>query len=389
MLDRTRLGILLALAVLTTFGCGGGGGGDTVAPGGGNGATAFNANLEGTSYQNFKAAGVTPVTLPANRRFGSIRAYGDFFGNGRLDLFVAQLTYSPGSSTPSTATPALFEFYQRSATGAFTYSAAKISGGTGCIHPRKAAVADFNRDGKLDIAIACHGYDAPPHPGERMKILLSQSDGRYVIQDVSVDVGFFHNVAAGDLDGDGWPDLIAVNNFDSASAIVLVNNRNGGFAREQAARLPRTIAGNQYFTVELLDVDGDGKADLFFGGHEWTNNASNGTSPTVVYVNPGNGNFLAVAATIIPAIALQGVVLDATATGAGATRALWVVRTSGGGSTFYQGRVLQRISWPSLTSTVPYNSGATPWTPWVIPATVAGVPSLVSDDAQDGVVVSQ
>jgi hypothetical protein len=375
----------LAIAAVLLVGCGGGGGGDAapVLPS----ATSFNANLEATSYRNFKEAGLTPVVLPASRRFGSIRAYGDFFGNGRADVFIAQLTYSPTTSTPATASAALFEFWRKEANGTFTYVADKVSGGIGCIHPRKGVVADFNHDGRPDIAVACHGYDASPFPGERMKIVLSESDGRYRVQDLSTDVGFFHNVAAGDLDGDGWADLVAVNNFDAASAFVLLNQRNGTFQREALQRLPADVAGKQYFTVELLDVDGDGKADLFFGGHEWTNNTGNGSSPTVVFVNPGTGNFLGVSPSVVPAIPGQGVVLDATATGSGADRALWVLRTSGGGTTFYQGRLMQRVAWPSLASTTPYVGPAVPWTPWVIPATLGGVPSLVSDDAQDGVVV--
>lgn len=389
LIHRMLPACMWTLAAALLAGCGGGGGGDGGGQSSAANATAFNANLVGTSYQNFKAVGLSPTVLPANARAGAVRAYGNFFGNGRADLFVARLTYSPGTSTPATATAAVFEFHERSAVGTYVLTTAKVSGGTGCIHPRKAVVADFNHDGKPDIAVACHGYDAAPFPGERMKIVLSQADGRYLIQDLASDVGFFHNVAAGDLDGDGWDDLIAVNNQEAASAVVYINGRSGSFTKEQLVRLPRSIAGYQYFTVELLDVDGDGKADLFFGGHEWTNNAGNGTSPTTVFINPGNGNFLNVAAMVIPGVAGQGVVLDATATGSGATRALWVLRTSGGSGSFYQGRVLQRVSWPSLASTLPYNQAATPWTPWVIPATVSGVPSLVSDDAEDGVVVSQ
>ena len=73
----------------------------------------------------------------------------------------------------------------------------------GCIHPRKAIVADFNGDGRPDIFVACHGYDATPFPGEANKVVLSQPNGTYVTSNASADVGFHHGAAAADLNGDG------------------------------------------------------------------------------------------------------------------------------------------------------------------------------------------
>ena len=125
-------------------------------------------------------------------------------------------------------------------------------------------------------------------------------------------------------------------------------------------------------------MNGDAKADLFFGGHEWEN-----SSATIVLVNPGNGNFLGVMPTVIPAVANEGVVLDVTATGSGnscAPRAATAPSTSAAPCNVSAGP-----AWPAAS---PTPTAAPPGTTWLIPATVAGVPSLVSDDLQDGVVIA-
>jgi hypothetical protein len=373
LMTNTMMGLLSAC---------GGGGADSASSG--PPATSFNAALDSVSYNNFKAVGLQPTRVPQSSRFNGIRGYGNFFADGRASLFVARLTYNVATTTPSTASPAVFEFWSLGTNGNYTLDPLKISSGSGCIHPRKAVVADFNHDGRPDIVVACHGHDAAPFAGERMKIVLSESDGRYRIADAANDIGFFHGVTAGDIDGDGWADLVAVNSMESATAIVFLNQKDGSFKRDGNARLPNAVAGKQYFTVELLDVNGDGKADLFFGGHEWER-----SSATVVLLNPGNGNFLGVVPTTIPAVANEGVVLDVTTTGTGNNRALWVLRTSGGDGTFYVGRTVQRLSWPGLASSIVYANRSTPWTTWLIPATVAGVPSLSSDDLNDGIVIAQ
>ncbi len=374
---------IVALAALAQ-GCGGGGGetGPVAAPAPTPTPTPV-ASTE-TSYANFKKIGLTPQTLPPGRSGnGTIRAFGNFSGSGRLDLFTATVTYSPNSSTPATATASLFEFWRKQADGSFVKDTQLLASAAGCIHPRKAIVADFNGDGRPDIFVACHGYDAAPFPGERPKLLLSQPNGSYVTQDAFPDIGFFHSASAADLNGDGLPDVVVVNPSDPAVAIVFLNQGNGTFRREAAGRLPLSIGGKNYFSIELVDVDGDGKVDLVMGGHEFEG------ATTAVFLNPGNSNFSAATPISIPAVANEGVVLDFTVTGADATRALWVLRTSGGDGTFYQSRTIQKVLWPSLTSSVPLLQRQANWFPWLIPATVNGQNVMTSEDASVNVSVPQ
>jgi hypothetical protein len=355
----------------------GGGGGDTGQAGGtpaSGGDATIALSTSDNSYANFKGISLTPQNLPV---FGDARAYGRFSGNSQPDLFIATLNYSPSASTPQTAAPSTFAIYRKQPDGTYAIRDGLLQTNTGCIHPRKAVVADFNKDGKQDIFVACHGYDASPFPGERNKVILSQPDGTYAVRDASTDVGFFHSAAAADLNGDGYPDVVLVNNFDPKAALVLINDKTGTFTREAAGRLPARLARKSYFTVELADANGDGALDLLVGGHEWEG------ATTSIYLNPGNNAFDRATAIDIPPVPNEGVVLDFAVTGSGTDRDLWVLRTSGGDGTFYQSRVLQRVNLTTLASGVVVNQRPAEWVRWLIPATVSGRNVITTDRAAD------
>jgi hypothetical protein len=367
---------IFTLATLL-YGCGGGGDSNS-----GSAPTPPLVTAE-TSYKNFKSVGLTPQTLPTGRTgVGTVRAFGDFSRSGQLDLFTATLTYWP-PTTPAAATPSIFEFWRKQANGTFLKDTQMLASPDGCIHPRKAIVADFNGDGRPDVFVACHGFDAAPFPGERNKIILSQANGTYVTQDASSDIGFFHSASAADLNGDGLPDVVVTNNFDPASAFVLLNQGGGAFQREASARLPSSIGGKPYFSVELVDIDADGKVDVLLGGHEWEGAA------TVVLLNPGSSNFMSVTPITVPSVPNEGVVLDFAVSGTASTRTLWVLRTSGGDGTFYQSRTIQKVLWPSLSSTTPLLERPALWFQWIIPTTVNGQSVIASEDASVNVSVPQ
>jgi hypothetical protein len=45
------------------------------------------------------------------------------------------------------------------------------------VDPRKVLFGDFNGDGRLDMFIACHGWDTNPYPGEQNRLYLSEPGG--------------------------------------------------------------------------------------------------------------------------------------------------------------------------------------------------------------------
>jgi hypothetical protein len=233
------------------------------------------------------------------------------------------------------------------------------------------------------VFLACHGYDADPYPGERNLVVLSQPNGRYEVKVASADVGFFHSASAADLNGDGLPDVVVTNSSDPAVVYALINKGNGVFERESRARFPASLKEKGLYTVELLDVNEDGRLDVLVGGHEW------GGTTTTLLINPGDNQFAQVTPITLPAVAGEGVVLDFAATGTGASRSLWALRTSGGDGTFYQSRTIQKITWPGLVSTTPLLQRNAQWFAWLIPAVVNGRAVMTSEDASVGVSVPQ
>lgn len=326
-----------------------------------------------TSYALLKESGLEPQLQRAT--WDLARTYLDADGDGTLELFTAQMVYNPMASTPSTAAPSIFRFYRRM--GDALVEAPELLDGasvSGCIHPRKAVLGDFNGDGRKDIFVACHGYDAMPFPGELNRIVLSQANGTYIVRDVQSAVGFYHSAAAADFNGDGKADVVVTNNFTQPSVQIWLGAGDGTFTRDDSYLPPALNTHANYFTVDAPDVDGDGKFDLFVGGHEWEN------APTRVFLNPGSGNFSGTQPVALPAVANEGVVLDVVTTGTAGARAVWVLRTSGGDGTFYQSLTLQRVDWATLASTTPIRQRGTQWQPWIIPARVDGQGRIVSDD---------
>ncbi|GEM_PF-1325888 len=329
------------------------------------------------SYANFKSIGLTPQRLPLDSGAILARAYGDFFGRGATDMFAAVPTYDSNKPIEE-ATPSDTGFWMRQSDGSFQPKPGLLIHGKGGIHPRKAIVADFNRDGRPDVFVACHGYDRPPYPGERNKVVLSQPNGTFQVRDAARDIGFFHGATAADVNNDGAVDVLAVNSNAQEPFTVFLNEGLGSFKRDPVRRFPDAISQKHFYSIDLVDVTGDGKLDLLLGGHEF------GDVPTVVLTNPGNFNFVNATVTIIPPLLKSGVVLDFTITGQIKDRAIWLLRSS----PKYDSIVVQRVQWPSLASAVVYEKETPQWMPWLIPVLENGRHSVASDDVSYGVEIS-
>jgi hypothetical protein len=337
--------------------------------------------VRASSYENFKAVGLTPASIPLPFDFSwgftdvVARTYGDFFGRGQIDLFTARIAYDfrVGFEAARTVV-AEYQFWKRSGTTYVRDNSVLITGAvTPCLHPRKAITADFNLDGRPDVFLACHGFDKEPYPMERNQVLLSQSDGRYRVQIAAPDIGFWHGASAADLNDDGYPDVVLVDVFAPEKVRVFLNNRDGTFTRETTPRLPN-VSGRNYFTVELLDVNEDGRYDLFLAGHEY----EGGT--TSIWLNSGTNSFTTATELVLPRVPANEVVIDVVTTGTGASRTLWLSRTSGGDGTFYESRVLQQIAWPARTSQTVVNDRPGAWVPWLITYDRGGQRYVGSDD---------
>jgi Flp pilus assembly protein TadD len=136
-----------------------------------------------------------------------------------------------------------------------------------------AAMADYDRDGYLDLYVCAYGYvqgegsilpcpyyDAQNGPPNRL--FHNQGDGTFV--DVTTSSGLDHGnnrfsfaCTWNDIDDDGWPDLAVVNDFGHNN--LYHNLRNGTFEEWTDA-----LAGyGSGMSACFADLNGDGAADLY------------------------------------------------------------------------------------------------------------------------------
>jgi gliding motility-associated-like protein len=81
------------------------------------------------------------------------------------------------------------------------------------------------------------------------------------------------NIAAGDLDGDGKPDLVVVNNTANTISILRNTSTSGSITSASFAAKVDITTGNIPYYVAIADLDGDGKPEIAVA-----NNVSNTVS---------------------------------------------------------------------------------------------------------------
>jgi Tfp pilus assembly protein PilF/peroxiredoxin len=151
-----------------------------------------------------------------------------------------------------------------------------------------AAMADYDRDGFLDLYLCAYGYfigvsedkAGPPSPyhdalnGSPNVLLRNDGRGRFV--DVTADVGLDQNndrfsfaAAWADYDEDGWPDLLVANDFGRKN---LYHNQGLVDGRVRFKDVAREAGVEDYgagMSAAFLDYDQDGRLDIYTG-NMWT-----------------------------------------------------------------------------------------------------------------------
>ncbi len=209
----------------------------------------------------FVDAGQKPLELSA-RSSGAV--FADFDNDGDQDLYVSNL--GGGASGHSAADSQFFRNDQGNFVDVSAHSGACPAGFRG----RSVAALDFNGDGLLDLLL---GESIQYGSAKRSRLMLNQGDFKFT--DATEQAGLPSvpglGVAAGDVNGDSWPDLLLV---ASEGGNRLFLNEGGKRVREAVEVNKVLQAGWKYasgddFTcgVCLGDVNQDGLLDMVLGHH--------------------------------------------------------------------------------------------------------------------------
>jgi len=194
--------------------------------------------MKGYGDGTFRAATdfYTPTT-DNGQSYGWDVATGDFNGDGIPDVVIGNWY--------TDATVGITVFLSRG-DGSLKPGVNYGSGGAMAF----VAVADFNKDGKLDIA-------AVDHASGMVQIFTGNGDGTFTAgQSIATGDTDSQTIVAADLNGDGWPDLVVANN-NGGNFGVIMNDGTGAFLP-----IATTTLNNPATVVAAADVNGDGKMDL-------------------------------------------------------------------------------------------------------------------------------
>jgi FG-GAP-like repeat/PKD domain len=138
--------------------------------------------------------------------------------------------------------------------GNFTRTELKAPAGMGSTHLSVLAAADFDRDGRVDLAAASTADN-------EVALFMNSANGlQWTTRFKGAEVSSPRGIIAADLTNDGRPDLILANRATSSVTIFIAQMTAPVFSTDQVV-----TSGTGCRAVAAGDFDGDGRADLATG----------------------------------------------------------------------------------------------------------------------------
>lgn len=194
------------------------------------------ANADGNSIDILRGRADGSFLPPVHKgAVGNPRgvAVGDMNGDGKLDIVYTQYNFDRVQVLHGDGSGWNFVAVQGAATAGD--------------QPQAVVVADFNRDWRLDIAVA--------NTGASLLTVLYQTDGETFHRVEIPGQQYFNVLVASDFNGDGWSDIAAASTPRNVMAVYLSRPDGLSYSSSYATGAsPRGIA--------TADINKDGRLDL-------------------------------------------------------------------------------------------------------------------------------
>lgn len=230
-------------------------------------------------------AGTADVTISEASNlqlFGYALVAGDFNADGRTDLAVGAQGYS-------TNTGRAFIFYNDGSYPSAPSSAdVTLTGGeaTNNYFGSALVAADFNADGRTDLAVGATGYSS-----NAGRVYMYTFSNDPIITGEATTNNFGTALAAGDLNSDGKTDLVVgAYGYSSSTGRVYIFYNDGTIPSAAASAdviITGTTASDWFgFDMAADDVNADGRTDLVVG-----------SAVSKVYIFYNDGSYTSAAGT--------------------------------------------------------------------------------------------